>query len=488
MRNALQRLTRDSAIYLLGSMILSGASAFLLIPVLVRHLSPEEYGIIMVVSVITTFVMISSTLGMNSSIANEYHRFGPKSKVFREHLGTIFLFTCFVSVAIAIVVLLLRPIFELASPSLPFYPYIIGATAIGSSAAVVLMITSTYRIQGRPIRYVSVALIQFFLSVSAVFIFVVHLDLGAEGKVVGDVIAGFILFLIAAILISRESVVRIKIYNLRIALSFGIPLMPHVYFAWVLMSADRLIIGKMMDLESVGIYSLGYQFGMVMFLTLNSIDSGWIPVFYETANKNDELNRNFLARATEFYFSCVSSGAILMALMASLLFPFIAVKEFESAITVIPLVILGFSFLGFYYMGLKHLLFKRKTGLISLLTIISGLLNIMLNVLLIPITGIQGAAIATAASYLFQSVVVWFFAQRNFPIPLIPGRLFSSTICMLVGMFLIHNDPLLTSNAYFSLIPLIIAAMLIPGRYRRMNESYNASILQNFEKNNNFSN
>ena len=481
MRNALQMLSRDSAIYLFGTMILSGASAFLLIPILVRYLSPEEYGIITIVSVITTFVMISSTLGMNSSIEYEYHNLGPNSNEFREHLGTIFLFTCIVSVVIAIVVFISRPIFEMAFPSFPFYPFIIGASLIGSSAAVILMLTSTYRIQGKPIRYVSVALMQFFLSVAAVLIFVVYFDLGAEGKVIGDIIAGIILFIIALLLISRESIVGIKIQNLNSALSFSIPLLPHFYFAWVLMSADRLIIGKMLDLESAGIYSLGYQFGMVMFLTLNSIDSGWIPVFYETANKNDELNRTFLARATEFYFACVSSGSILMALIAAAAFPFIAVEEFELAVTVIPIVILGFSFLGFYYMGVKHLLFKRKTGLISILTIISGLLNILLNLMLIPILGIEGAGVATAVSYLFQSVIVWYFAQRNFHIPVLNTRLFSSSIFMLAGLLLIYNDPFLASNAYYSFIPLIIATALIPGRFSRMAESFSATQVSNVE-------
>ena len=66
----------------------------------------------------------------------------------------------------------------------------------------------------------------------------------------------------------------------REAIPIALPLVPHLLLALGLVAADRLILQRYRSMEEVGLYSLAYTFGMVMFLVTTSISQAWSPVFY----------------------------------------------------------------------------------------------------------------------------------------------------------------------------------------------------------------
>ena len=92
-------------------------------------------------------------------------------------------------------------------------------------------------------------------------------------------------------------------------------------------------------------------------------------------------------------------------------------KEFWASSQIIPVVMLGYIFLGFYHLLMPGIFYSNKTKLLPVFRGFGALSNIGLNILLIPKYGAMGAAIATATSFGLMIIPLYFCANRLFHIP-----------------------------------------------------------------------
>jgi len=172
----------------------------------------------------------------------------------------------------------------------------------------------------------------------------------------------------------------------------------------------------MIDIETMGIYSVGYQIGLVISLVQNSFNQAWQPWIY-TQLSNKSLNKTKIVKFTYFYFL----GLILLVLGLNIIAPFLIRVfigiEFQSTIEFVTWIGLGFAFNGMYKMVANYLFFLRKTKLIGLISICTAALNIVLNYVLISINGAVGAAQSTAISFFIQFIFVWIFSSIYFKMP-----------------------------------------------------------------------
>ena len=83
----------------------------------------------------------------------------------------------------------------------------------------------------------------------------------------------------------------------------------------------------------------------------------------------------------------------------------------------IPIVMLGYLFLGLYHLFMPGLYYGSQTKLIALYRGVGAICNIILNVLLIPKFGFIGAASATSISYLIMSILLYLKSNKLFFIP-----------------------------------------------------------------------
>jgi O-antigen/teichoic acid export membrane protein len=89
----------------------------------------------------------------------------------------------------------------------------------------------------------------------------------------------------------------------------------------------------------------------------------------------------------------------------------------------VPLIALGLLFSGLYLVPANLLFLKSRTGLIPLVTITAGVVNVALLLWLAPRAGIMAGAWATAAGYAVMLLLVVMAARMVFPLPYEYGRL-----------------------------------------------------------------
>ena len=121
---------------------------------------------------------------------------------------------------------------------------------------------------------------------------------------------------------------------------------------------------------------------------------------------------------------CLAGGVIIALCRVEI--RLLSAPRFYSAWEYIPTLTLAMIFSAFAsFMGSVYVVTKRSIA--SFRTALWGALtNIVLNLLLIPILGIQGAAIATLASYLLCFAIRAVSARRMIPFRFCIGRMLGS--------------------------------------------------------------
>lgn len=175
---------------------------------------------------------------------------------------------------------------------------------------------------------------------------------------------------------------------------------------------DRLMLGAMLDMQSVGFYSVAVQMAMVVNFTLVGLNQAIAPLVAERhdSDRSQELQHS-LIRATNL--ATLGSVAIVVSLV--LLGPIVLnVFGAEFSNSYLPMIILSVGQLVNVASGPVGTLLSmsRHERFVGFGMATSVVFNLLLNYVLIPKYGVSGAAIATAVSVGIWNLMMVFFAKR----------------------------------------------------------------------------
>lgn len=457
MLSILKRLTKGSLIYGLGDLF-QRIIGFLLIPVYTRFLTTSDYGIVGVTNAVASIFGIFLGMGLRGSITRHYYDYADNPEDVREYLSTVFLFFLLASfLVVGILTIFGKPLFDSIFSEIPFHPYIrlaLWTSAFSASSSILL---GLYRAREQTVRYVTIRVAQFLLSLGLIVYFVVALHQGALGKIKGGFYAGLMFFILFLVLTMRESKFSVSVSKLANALSFGLPLVPHLLAGWVLQSADRFLLERLTSLSEVGLYSFAYQLGMGMSMVVLAINYAWAPIFYDIADSKEDAKQTF-GRIFTIYMILISFLGLLGVLFAREVVLVMAATSYHAAIIAVPPVIAGYIFQGMYFMTVASIFYRKKTTVIPFFTGLAALVNIGLNIIWIPKYGMMGAAYATLIAFAVLFVLVHVYAQFLYKIPYAYGK--AAIILTMFGTTYIINSYLRLDGL---LIPILVKLLILIG-------------------------
>lgn len=207
---------------------------------------------------------------------------------------------------------------------------------------------------------------------------------------------------------------------------FGIPLMPQQLMYYVISSSDKLMIAAMLGQSFNGLYAVGSKFGHISQLIYTAFAGGWLYYKYATMNAPDQvqnISKIFevlgIISFSSFMGSCLLSKWAISFLFRDIYYgSFIVIPYLFLA----PLVQMLFQTVAGQFTIIK----KTWPNLIFLMT--GAVMNVLLNFLLIPKLGIEGAAIATLAGYVITAVIAVIVCLRM-KMVFITGRFYLCTAC-----------------------------------------------------------
>lgn len=190
------------------------------------------------------------------------------------------------------------------------------------------------------------------------------------------------------------------------AIGFCLPLLPHYLSQVLLSSCDRIMIGWLVDDSSAGIYGLAYSVSQIMSLFNSAFNNAIEPWLYKQM-KNRQIDRI----KSVAYPSMILIGGVnlLLIAVAPEVIAIFAPEEYYEAIWVIPPLAMSVFFTFCYTLFATFEFYYEKQGRILIASFSGGILNVVLNFLLIPTYGYLVAGYTTLVSYAVYAILHYVF-------------------------------------------------------------------------------
>ncbi|MDR4471001.1 MAG: lipopolysaccharide biosynthesis protein, partial [Nitrospira sp.] len=406
----MKRLVAGSVIYGLGN-VANKLVTLLLLPIFTTYLTPEDYGVVSMLTVVGGFTASIFALGLGSSIGILY--FDTREPRQRQRIiwnAAIVLF------ASAMIMVLAG--FILATPLSWIFLNNAGYAehtkiALASAAAGIAGIPWQLRLQfeERPVAFVIVSALGLVATTAASLWFVVMLGQGAIGALTGSLVGqlvGTVLLLIAA---ADKPPLDQNFHFAGRLIYHGLPFIPSFGFLFLLQNWVRWPLEWHHGLDDVGIYSVGANIGVALGLFVNAFLSAWTPFALSYAGREDEAAA-VLGRITLYYVAGFGFLTCLFFLYAAPVVQWFTQPTFARAAEVVGLSAVGQFLSGLFMMMLPPLYFAKRVQIVVLTQAIATTVVIGCGELIVPRFGIHGAAISVVLGFLVLVVIQWVVMNR----------------------------------------------------------------------------
>ncbi|MDC1510703.1 oligosaccharide flippase family protein [Gammaproteobacteria bacterium] len=419
MRSQLATLYSNTRIYLISNLCLA-AVPFFLLPLLSRYLGPVEYGRLAMFQLLVAAMSVFVGFGINGYYKRTYFSLEPDHSAAQSMLASDCL--RMLSLACLTTLFLLLPFHNLISVTLNLGEgWIFLAVILVFLRAVINLRSTNWQVTGDAKSFaatqIMMAIFEFVFSIITVIFYASN----SLSRIGAQVFTAFVFACYGFLSLHKERLIVLRPTRLNHhvdILKFGLPLIPHSFSAVVISSADRFFINEHLGLKEVGIYMLAVQAAMVLNIFFDAINKAYVPWLYNKLERDIRSELVVIVFATYIYFIfLIMVGLIGGFFIAPRLVMLIGGADFGGASDIIGWLIMGQILNGMYLMVTNYIFFAKRTGLLSLVTIVSGLVNIMLLVGFIVPFGLRGAAFAFFISMLIRFFLTWAVAAKVFSMP-----------------------------------------------------------------------
>ena len=314
-----------------------------------------------------------------------------------------------------------------------------------------------FRASEKPIIYLIMAGLQTSLLIVVVYFLLIKNGLGLIGVILSIVLVELTCFVVIYVLFKKDINSKIDLKIIGRITQKALPLMPYSILIWLNNFSDRFIIKYNSFNEELGLYTLAFQFGLIIQLIGVGINSTWGPLIAKIIRKqenNKNLN-NIMSQCTYIVLLLI----ITICFLGKIIVINFLNNDYYGAIKDIPVIVWCFGFCFLYGFPSSILIAKGQTNKLAKIALITFLINFGGNIILVPILKEYGAAIMTLISYIIMTIIA-ILATKNIKeidlsyIPLI--KIVSIAICAFTISWKLSND----STAINIIIYLVCASFL----------------------------
>lgn len=398
----LKSLFEQSMLYTIGN-VANRVAGFALIPLYTSYLSPEEYGLMALVDLFLSLSVIAlgiqSVGGAMIRIFHDHDDAAAKDRV----VSTAVLMMLALNLAVILPVLGVAPwlselIFGLDSTPETVRLIRWAFVAMLPSNLVELLLVHV-RLQQNAFFFVRYSLCQLVLTLALNVFFIAYKELGVWGFVYSKLIANGIG---AAYLgLRRFSVLRCGFERdaAKRILSFGSPLIVAGVAFFLIHFSDYFFLNRLRSMHDVGLYEFAYRFPfLVTFLVGEPFGRVWSVSLYDLA-KNDEWKEQFVRVLAYLVYALTAVGLGVAVFSDEIIEVMARNSSFWAAASFVPLLVLAYCLreVADYFRNILYL--NKQSGVVGRVALACAIVNVGLNVMVIPAWGVMGAALCTLVTW-----------------------------------------------------------------------------------------
>ena len=246
---------------------------------------------------------------------------------------------------------------------------------------------------------------------------------------------------------------------LKLMLKFALPLMPNMLIYWIFNSSDKVMITRLVGIGEAGIYSVGSKLGMASQLIYTAFAGGWQYFAFSTMKEKDQVESN--SKVFEYLGIISYISTVMICIISKPLYELLFTEEYHKAYIVAPYLFLAPLLQMLYQVSGNQFLVIKKTWPMMLILSAGLVLNIGFNYILIPLIGIEGAAIATLLGYVVSDIICT-LALTKMKLMVVSARFLVATLLMIIGMIawrLVLQHNLLAEIIWLSVYGIVIVLL-----------------------------
>lgn len=423
------------------------------------YLTPADYGTADLITQTANLLFPLISLGITEGV----FRFAVDHAKSRRHIFTVGLYTI---TAGAVLLAAALPLLSLV-PELKQYLWLIALFTMASCYH--SLCAQFIRAEGKTALFAVQGMINTVLVIGLNILFLAVLHYGVTGYVLSVALADILctLLLIFKEKLWRQLIARPSGAAWREMLRYSIPMIPTTIFWWITSVSDRYMVNGFIGSDANGIYAVAYKIPTILTLLSGIFMEAWQFSAVAESHGDRRAHIRFYSKVWCSFQSMLFVAAALIVALAKPEIKLLAAPEYYDAWIYVPVLAAAMVFSSFVsYVGSVYMVEKKSVRSFTT-AMIGALLNVALNLLLIPSKlGVQGAAIATFASYFVVFVIRAVDARRFIPFKLytlgvvenavlltvqivfmvleLPGWQIAQGVCIALLLYL-NSKPLLAS-------------------------------------------
>lgn len=418
---ATKRLVSQIGVYGFGN-ALQRLGTFVLLPVYVARLTPEEYGVLTLASLIPFALPPILSLGLSHAITRYYHEW-VRSGVAAGNLGMVWLIAVGCMLLATLVLDLAGGlVLDQVITQAPYQPYLRLAMWWAFFSGLSLCPFCLLRVREQSTAFVLVSTAAFFLG-TGLNIWAVLAGQGVAGVLRMQVLSNAVVGILLTAWYLRQVSFVLHGRSFLQAIRFSLPLVPSSVLEVVGHRADRIFLDRWASLSDIGLYTLANQVGQAVKFFYDSVKPAWVPFYVRVSGERAD-SRSFLGSLVTLYVAglCVAAVAVL-CFAADVVQWMSRDGRYQGALPLIPIMIGVFFLQGLAPVGSTAILVAERTSWQPAIQLLHVAGVIMANLVLTQRWGATGAAWALLLSSGLFSAMYLFAGHYVHPLNLEWGRL-----------------------------------------------------------------
>ncbi len=438
MIDKLKELSKDTAIYGVSTVI-GRLFGFILIPFLTQFFTRDQMGVYGNIYAYIAFLNIFYIYGMDAAFLKYFSV--AKKEDERDIFSTPYLFVVFTSFLFSLVLLVFRTDLAAAMKVPEHYWHLLYYMVFILFFDTLSLIPFAHlRLQRKAGKFAAIKITNISVNLIANIVLVWGYRFDIDAIFISNLVASVIAFLLLLPEIMKYLHFKIDTVKLKRMLNFALPYLPAALASVVVQVIDRPILTYLTDDATVGVYTTNYKLGISMMLYVGMFQYAWQPFFLNNAKEKNA--KEIFGRVLTLFMIIGSLLVVGISLFVNDIASFefmpgktLIAQRFLEGLPIVPIILLSYLFHGMYINFTAGIFIQEKTKYFPVVTITGAIVNIAFNLWAIPQWGIMGAAYATLASYIVNASLLFFFAQKFYPVKYEYGKIFMLLLLIAVTGF-----------------------------------------------------
>ncbi|MCF7623646.1 MULTISPECIES: oligosaccharide flippase family protein [Bacillaceae] len=397
--NNYKKLVNNSLIFAVGNLG-TKLIVFFLVPLYTYYLTKTEFGMVDLLTSTLSFLMPIFSLCIFDSVL----RFAMDNNYDKQAVLANSLVVTFIGFVLSFL------IYPILIYILPFDDFILYFYLLLFVQSINTILTQYVRAIGMVKLFACSGLINAFILLVCNIFLLMLFPMGIVGYLFSLVIANIFSSLFVIIGGKVQNDFNVKKINIKLTkemLLYSIPLIPNALMWWIMGLSDRFIITYFLGLSANGLYAVANKIPSILNIINSIFFQAWQMSAIEEVDSKDKSK--FFSNVFNVFSIAMLVSTSLLLILLKIIMKFFVADNYFDAWQYVPFLLLGVVFSSFSgFLGTNYIAAKKTSGVFKT-SVIGAIINIVANVILIPIIGINGASIGTMLSF----AVIWLLRIKD---------------------------------------------------------------------------